>query len=172
MGSRGFPVPAKRANEASCRLASVGKARTGGSEVCKLRTSRPRPAGCLAARAMLRRSICSPPAQPCKKEGGRDRGRQRSRRSPGQAGPRLVGSAADLAARNWFIGDLQGYGERARSHLNRDESCHLLCTPGQRSDRFAPQQSGRNQLQYEQLGNAVCDHNKTGVSLVGLQPFA
>jgi hypothetical protein len=68
MGSRGFPVPAKRANEASCRLASVGKARTGGSEVCKLRTSRPRPAGCLAARAMLRRSICSPPAQPCKKK--------------------------------------------------------------------------------------------------------
>jgi hypothetical protein len=27
-----------------------------------------------------------------------------------------------------------------------------------------------NQLQYEQLGNAVCDHNGAGVSLAGLQP--
>jgi hypothetical protein len=34
-----------------------------------------------------------------------------------------------------------------------------------------PVQPGRNQLQYEQLGSAVCDHNRAGVSLVGLRPL-
>jgi hypothetical protein len=43
--------------------------------------------------------------------------RQRSLRSPGWggSGPQLVGAAADLAARNWFMGDKQGQGEERGS---------------------------------------------------------